>query len=190
MAASVTKRTCKFTEDLQKEFSFLQKCLTPTEVRCNKCNETFCRNDIQSTKNHLPQWVRRHHLTTYFRHKKYGDKEAELEKAEGLWAFHTVCHDHSFRSMKCTFKLIQKVFDKKVSCGKTKCEAIATNVIASYSADILKSELNDVPTGEHFAMVLRLIWMRILMQRRTKGRLLYCCIMTTKNSGKYMISLS
>ncbi|GBP82342.1 hypothetical protein EVAR_90977_1 [Eumeta japonica] len=29
-------------------------------------------------------------LTSYFRHEQYGDKEAELALAEGLWAFHTI----------------------------------------------------------------------------------------------------
>ncbi|KAJ8873231.1 hypothetical protein PR048_026865 [Dryococelus australis] len=28
-------------EDLQKTFSFLQKCLTPPEVQCNICNGIF-----------------------------------------------------------------------------------------------------------------------------------------------------
>ncbi|KAL0830853.1 hypothetical protein ABMA28_002959 [Loxostege sticticalis] len=156
MPPTVKKRTCKFTEDLQKEFPFLQKCLTPSEVRCNKCNGTFSvahggKYDIQrhltseKHKKSLTAASSSSSLTTYFRHEKYGDKEAELAKAEGLWAFHTVCHSHSFRSMDCTSKLIQKVFDKKFSCGKTKCEAIATNVIEPYSADVLKTELNDVP---------------------------------------------
>ncbi|KAL0901818.1 hypothetical protein ABMA27_006985 [Loxostege sticticalis] len=142
MPPTVKKRTCKFTEDLQKEFPFLQKCLTPSEVRCNKCNGTFSvahggKYDIQrhltseKHKKSLTAASSSSSLTTYFRHEKYGDKEAELAKAEGLWAFHTVCHNH--------------IFDKKFSCGKTKCEAIATNVIEPYSADVLKTELNDVP---------------------------------------------
>ncbi|KAK9892664.1 hypothetical protein WA026_021517 [Henosepilachna vigintioctopunctata] len=33
MPQTAKKRSCKFTEDLQKEFPFLQKCLTPSEVR-------------------------------------------------------------------------------------------------------------------------------------------------------------
>lgn len=156
MPPTAKKRSCKFTEDLQKQFPFLQKCLTPSEVRCTKCNGAFSvahgsRHDIQR---HLTSDKHKKALiaastssstTSYFRQEKFGDKEAELAKAEGLWAFHTVCHNQSFRSMECTSKLIQRVFDKKFSCGKTKCEAIAKNVIAPYSSDILKTELQDDP---------------------------------------------
>lgn len=156
MPPTAKKRSCKFTEDLQKEFPFLQKCLTPSEVRCNKCKGTFSvahggRHDIQrhltsdKHKKALTAASTSSTLTSYFRQEKYGDKESELAKAEGLWAFHTVCHNQSFRSMECTSKLIQKVFDKKFCCGKTKCEAIAKNVIAPYSLDTLQTELNDVP---------------------------------------------
>ncbi|GBP11409.1 hypothetical protein EVAR_92919_1 [Eumeta japonica] len=100
MPPTAKKRSCKFTEDLQKEFPFLQKSLTPSEVRCNKFNGTFSvahggRHDIQTHltsdkhKKALITASTSSSLTSYFRHDKYGDKEEELALAEGLWAFHT-----------------------------------------------------------------------------------------------------
>lgn len=120
------KRSCKFTEELQNEFPFLQKHLSlATEVRCKKCLGTFSiahggRSDIQrhvkSDKHQksLSAASSSAALPTFFRQDKFGDKEAELAQTEGLWAFHTVTHNQSFRSMDCTSKLIQKVFDKKI----------------------------------------------------------------------------
>lgn len=47
-------------------------------------------------------------LTNYFRHDKFCEKEADLAKSEGLWAFQTVLLNDCFNSMECTSKLIQK----------------------------------------------------------------------------------
>lgn len=150
------KRVCQFTENLQKEFPFLRKCLQPSDVRCSQCNGTFSvahggRNDIQrhlTSERHKKGMTAASSsasLTTFFRQGTNSEEELELAKAEGLWAFHTVSHNQSFRSMECTSKLIQKLFQKKFRCGKTKCESIATNVIAPYSLSVLKAELNEVP---------------------------------------------
>lgn len=153
------KRLCKFSDDLQKQFPFLKKgnsTNTSSDVFCTKCNNTFSiahggRNDIQrhlSSEKHkkmLSAACTSSQLTDYFRQEKYGEKEEELAKAEGLWAFHTIFHNQSFNSMECTSKLIQKTFDKKFSCGKTKCEAIVKNVIAPYSQELIRKELQEVP---------------------------------------------
>jgi hypothetical protein len=36
---------------------------------------------------------------------------------EGLFAFHTIKHNHSFRSMECTSSMIRRLHEEKFSCG-------------------------------------------------------------------------
>ena len=47
--------------------------------------------------------------------------------------------------MECISKLIRSSFDKKFSCGRTKCDAIVKNVIVPFSRQILNKELQCVP---------------------------------------------
>ncbi|GFT61177.1 hypothetical protein NPIL_621281, partial [Nephila pilipes] len=44
----------------------------------------------------------------FFRKTTYGDDEKKLALAEGLVSFLTVKHNHSFRSMDCTSRVIEK----------------------------------------------------------------------------------
>ena len=141
------KRACKFTTDLQKEFPFLHKGSTESDVFCTTCSASFSiahggKNDIQrhvsseKYKKVLDSISKSASIPKYFRSECFGKQETELAKAEGLMAFHTVNHNHSFNSMECTSKVIQKLFEKKIACGKTKTEAIVKNVIAQYSRGI------------------------------------------------------
>ena len=150
-----TKRACKLTKDLLKEFPFLHKGSSESDVRCNTCSSTFSiahggRNDIErhiNTDKHnnvVKSLSSGSSISNFFRNEIFGNKEKELAKAEGLWAFHTVSHNQSFISMDCTSKLIQKNFEPKFSCARTKCEAIVKNVIAPFSREIVKNELSNV----------------------------------------------
>ncbi|KAJ4425601.1 hypothetical protein ANN_27797 [Periplaneta americana] len=58
-----------------------------------------------------------------------GNMEAKLAAAEGTFAFYAVFQNHSFHSMNCISKLVQKLFELKVTCVRTKCKAIITNVL-------------------------------------------------------------
>ncbi|KAJ8880714.1 hypothetical protein PR048_017184 [Dryococelus australis] len=104
---------------LAKRVPLFCKSVTPAEIRCNTRNGIFSvahggKHDIQrhltsdKHKKALTTASTSSSLSTYFRQEKYSDKEAELTRAEGVWAFHR-------------------------------------NVIAPYSSDNLKTELNDVP---------------------------------------------
>ena len=75
----------------------------------------------------------------------FGDSDEgfKLAAAEGLYAYHTVKHNQSFRSMDCTSGLIKKLFDKQFSCARTKAEAICTNVFSPYLLSELQKDLNN-----------------------------------------------
>ena len=63
-------------------------------------------------------------IDNFFRKTEFGLKEQELAAAEAIFSFHAVKHNQSFRSMDCTTKLVQKIYEKKFTRKRTKCEAI------------------------------------------------------------------
>ena len=69
-----------------------------------------------------------------------GENE-ELAAVEGTFAYHTNFHNHSFRSMDCTSKLLQVAFELKFTCARTKAEAIIWHVFIPYALKTLQSNL-------------------------------------------------
>jgi hypothetical protein len=71
----------------------------------------------------------------------------DLERAvtEGLFAYHTLLHNHSFRSMDCTSKIIKHIYDKKFCAARTKTEAIVTDCIAPFALEIIETDLQSTP---------------------------------------------
>lgn len=154
----MSKRKCKFTDDLSKKYPFIKVTKFESEVYCNSCSATFSiahggNSDIQKhlvTNKHkskvrqLSAAASSSKVTSFFRNTEFGDKEKELAVAEGLFAFHTVCHNISFRSMDCTAKIIQRLFERKFTCSRTKAEAIVQKVLAPYAFTKLQTDLNNV----------------------------------------------
>jgi hypothetical protein len=56
---------------------------------------------------------------------------------EGTFAFHTIIHNQSFRSMDCTTKLLKKFHNAKFSCARTKCEAIIKSLFKTYCDNLI-----------------------------------------------------
>lgn len=149
------RRLCKFTEELAKEFPFIKKAKTETDVTCQKCLSFFSigsggRRDItrhlssEKHKKMVSAAASSSSVTTHFRNKEFGTKEANLAASEALFSFHTVAHNHSFRSMDCTSKIIQKRFENKFTSSRTKSEAIVKKVLAPYAVSELLKELEKV----------------------------------------------
>lgn len=67
-----------------------------------------------------------------------------VSACEGVWAYHVIKENQSFRSSDCASKVFRKCFDaSKFHCARTKCEAIATNVFAPFSTNEIKSDLEN-----------------------------------------------
>ena len=130
------------------------KSSDPSSVKCSICNAKF------SIAEGAPSAIKRHNLTETHRKaavlnassKKitdliqpisFGNKEKTLALSEGLFAYHTVRHSHSFRSMDCTSKIIQKLFLNNFGCARTKCEAIVCNVYKEFVMKKLAIDLKD-----------------------------------------------
>lgn len=79
-----------------------------------------------------------------FFHKKNSTttESLRLARIELTWIFHNVRHNHSFRSMDCTSKLLKKFYDPKLSCARTKTEAVVTNVLRKWVDETISQEIN------------------------------------------------
>ncbi|XP_078495454.1 uncharacterized protein LOC144750537 [Ciona intestinalis] len=145
------KRKCKFTDDLQREFSYLRD-QGHGKLLCNICLSVFSishggRSDVKdhlATKKHkasIEAAASSSCVTSFF--KTTGTNAAlAIAAKEATFAYHTATHGQSFKSSDCTSKLVSKLFEPKFSLGKTKCESIVVNVIAPMSTDELRKELD------------------------------------------------
>jgi hypothetical protein len=60
---------------------------------------------------------------------------------EGTFAFHTVQHHQTFKSMDCSSSLIKKFFELKFTCSRTKVETIIKHVISLWAYEEVTEEI-------------------------------------------------
>jgi hypothetical protein len=60
---------------------------------------------------------------------------------EGTFAFHTVQHHQSFKSMDCSSGLINKFLNQNFTCSRTKVEAIIKRVISPWAYEEVTEEI-------------------------------------------------
>ena len=82
-------------------------------------------------------------IKDFCRNLKFSSEEQELAAAEGTFAYHMIQHNHSFRSMDCTGKLIKKNYDPKFAMACTKSEAIVVNVLNPYISKTVVDDINE-----------------------------------------------
>lgn len=150
------KRKCTFSVELQEQYPFLKKGKWDSTVLCSKCLSNFSishggRNDIEKHlqtdkhKSYLAAAASSSKMDNYCRNTSQMNTEnQQLAAEEGLFAFHTVFHNNSFRSMDCTSKILQKLYKPKFSCARTKAEAIVTKVFAPDLLLSLQKQLETV----------------------------------------------
>lgn len=147
------KRKCTFNESLQAKYPFIKQVNTPSGVRCEKCRTEFSvshsgAGDIeQHLKSEKHKTADRaaassSSMLNFFKKSDVPtSKDLDIAAAEGVWAYHTIQENHSFRSNDCATKLIQSCFDQKFRCARTKTEAIVVNVLARTAIKELKDDL-------------------------------------------------
>ena len=152
---SKPKRLCVFNGDLRSKFPFITTTKSNSDVRCEKCLTDFSigHGGIYDINRHLTS--ERHTsadksastsktLTQYFKNKNATSaRDLEVAAAEGVWAYHTVKENQSFRSCDCASKIVKTCFEPKFSCARTKCEAISVQVLAPYAEEKLKIQLKE-----------------------------------------------
>lgn len=147
------KRKCTFNINLQAKYPFIKQTNTPSYVRCVKCRTEFSvshsgASDIEQHlksekhKNADRAAVSSSSMLTFFKRSNTPtSKDLDIAAAEGVWAYHTIQENHSFRSNDCASKLIQSCFDPKFTCARTKLEAIVVNVLMPTAMKELKDDL-------------------------------------------------
>jgi hypothetical protein len=149
------KTRCVFTESLEAEYTFLKEDQQVRKVLCSICKSQFSiehgsRSDILQ---HIKK--RKHaiavktkscskNVTSYITNEIITDDCKYIAAEEGLFAFHTIKHNHSFRSMDCTSSDIRRLHVERFSCGRTKCGSIAVNVLAPFAMQQIFEELESV----------------------------------------------
>jgi hypothetical protein len=114
---------------LKVEFSFLKDRNEIVKVLCIECKSVFSienggRSDIAqhfkqkknlltgSNKVFLKIKIKSssNKVTNFFTKVQSTNESKRIAADEGLFAFHTIIHNHSFRSMDCTTSIIKKMF--------------------------------------------------------------------------------
>ncbi|KAF2886923.1 hypothetical protein ILUMI_19250 [Ignelater luminosus] len=135
------KRKCTLNVNLQTKYPFVKQRSTPSDVRCERCTEFNVAHggssDIEQylkPRKHKNSYIAAASSSSLLNFFKKGNsstlKDLEVAATEGVWAYHTVQENHSFRSNDCGSKLIQTCFEQKFRCARTKTEAIVVNVLA------------------------------------------------------------
>lgn len=135
------KSKCHFNEKLREKYPYLEATKIDTSVHCKKCRGVFSIasggvNDIErhlNTKKHR-QAAQAASTSASIQGYFPKDDDLNLSAQEGVWAFHLLKDNLSFRSSDCASKIFKYCFDmKQFACARTKCEAIITNVFAPHS---------------------------------------------------------
>lgn len=130
----------------------MKKGKTESSVICEICNSTINiaaagKTDIEkhlaSAKHQKALNARSNSrtVTNFFA----SSKDYTISACEGVWSYHVVRANHSFKSSDCASKIFRTCFEMRLfHCARTKCEAIATNVFAPFALDEMKKELVSV----------------------------------------------
>jgi len=87
---------------------------------------------------------------TNFVVQRFSPEDLKICAAEGALAYHVIVHHLSFRSQDCNASLLREIFGdsavaKKLSCARTKTEAIINNVLMLHVMTIMDEELEKTP---------------------------------------------
>ncbi|KAK9965840.1 hypothetical protein ABG768_004906 [Culter alburnus] len=147
--SSIKKKRCGYNKNWENEYLWLKGVEGDTErAFCDLCKTSF-------SIGHGGEYdVKRHRLTETNK-KRVQQKETsksmdaflrpkndfladKVTAAEVTSVYHTVQHATSYRAGDCGTKLAPTIYPdsdiaKRMACGRTKAEAIVTDVLASFS---------------------------------------------------------
>ena len=78
--------------------------------------------------------------------KKNSEEEDIVVASEIAQIYHAIKHNHPYNLLDCELKLNSNIYQDskvaaKVSCGRTKCEAIVTNVLGEKALAVIMDDL-------------------------------------------------
>lgn len=153
----MSRSGCKFSDKFEETFPFIKRATgdadSNTNAYCIICRTTFSirnkgKHDIvqhAKSKKHLQNATEssKVRIDNIFKKKELNSDDLKTTHHEVLQVYHNIRHNHSFRDMDCTSKIISKCFDKKFSCGKTKTRAVV-GVLADWSDINTRTNLSGV----------------------------------------------
>jgi CTP-dependent riboflavin kinase len=104
----------------------------------------------RSTNKQLPQKVKVKQ-TSWITSQAALNERKVLPAQEGLMAFHTKKHNHSFRSVDCTSSILRNLFSKKITCTRTKYESVVVKLFAPFA---LREVLNDLREAKYVSVMV------------------------------------
>lgn len=161
--SSIKKRRCGYNKNWENEYLWLKGVEGDTErAFCDLCKTSFSighggeydvkRHRLTEThKKHVQQKETSKSMDAFLRPKNdfLADK---VTAAEVTSVYHTVQHATSYRAGDCGTKLAPTIYPdsdiaKRMACGRTKAEAIVTDVLAPASIEdclkVLRRPLNE-----------------------------------------------
>ncbi|CDQ72078.1 unnamed protein product [Oncorhynchus mykiss] len=138
-----------------RSFPFIRSGQDDKMVNCTLCNSSFSIGsggralvvEHQQTKKHkacLMGLVGMPSVTTFFKKVEPSQEEYDLAVQEGVFAYHTMRHNHIYRSMDCTAQLTRELYEPKFTCARTKCDAIVSNMLAPWATTLVTQDLDQV----------------------------------------------
>ena len=82
-------------------------------------------------------------ISSFFSRKTLRDGESKLAALEGAFAYHTIYHGQSFRSLDCTTQLLKVAHNPRFTCGRTKAQALVSNVFLPHFQKELRKDLSN-----------------------------------------------
>lgn len=144
------RRKCVFNADLQKSYPYMKKGSTDSDVFCEICNSTM--NISADGRNGIEKHIKttKHEKALNARSKsrtvnEYFPSSADytISAYEGLWTYHVIKSNNSFKSSDCASKIFRMCFAMtKFYCARTKSHAITKNVFAPFVVGEIKKELH------------------------------------------------
>lgn len=144
------RRKNVFNDKLKKEYPFFKTTISESDLRCEICSGTIniANKGKSEIDRHIESTRHKTSLAAASKSRTVGDffsSSADYRTAalEGVWSYHVIKSNHSFRSSDCASKIFRTCFEiRKFHCARTKCEAIVTNVLAPFSTNQVKADLD------------------------------------------------
>lgn len=155
------KRKCKFNElSAKAKHPCFSHGRTDYEAKCMVCDRYIQvgNKGLLELDRHVATEVHKKNFHNYsssgkifnFFIPKFTKVEEKICAAEGVHAFHTVCHHLSYKSTDCSSKMYAHMFGdsevaKKFGCARTKTESIINNVFSPHAVDVIMEEMSLLP---------------------------------------------
>jgi hypothetical protein len=125
------RRKCVESESLLKEFEILKQGLSELSAFCSLCQTSFTvasggRNSVSehlATKRHksaVDTQSSNTKVSTFFKSIVPDKNDMAIALQEGTFAFHTVQHYQSFKSMDCFSGVIKSFFNRNLPAQEQK----------------------------------------------------------------------